>query len=123
MDEGIELIYRELNITKKNDGESSHSAAGTHRRLGVILRGAGRYKESRQEFQQALEIFASINTRKSKDVALVLNGIGQLEALQSNFAEAIKLFEEALDISSEVSPDLAKDIENRLKAAREGKSM
>jgi nephrocystin-3 len=123
LDEGIDLIYRELNITKTHDGESSHSAAGTHRRLGVTLRRAGRYKESRLEFQKALEIFESINTRKSKDVARVLNGVGQLEALQSNFAEAVNLFAESLEISREVFPDAVEDIEKRLKAAREGKAI
>jgi nephrocystin-3 len=124
LDEGIELINRELAISKKNDGEEYYSnAARTRRRLGVILRDAGRYKESREEFQQALQIFESINTRKSKDVARVLNGMGQLEVLQSNFAEAIQLFEEALEISREVSPDNVEDIDKRLAVAREGKAI
>ena len=123
LDEGIDLLYRELNITKKHDGENSDGAAGTHRRLGVILRGAGKYKESRQEFQKALGIFESIHNRKSDEVAGVLNGLGQLEALEGNFAEAQKMFAEALEIRREVSPDNVEDIENRLNAAREGKSI
>jgi tetratricopeptide (TPR) repeat protein len=121
LDEGIDLIYRELHITEKHDGEKSHSAADTRRRLGVILRGAGRYKESRQEFLKALEIFDSIHKRRSDEVAGVLNGLGQLEALEGNFPEAQKLFSEALEIRREVSPDNLGDIENHLSAAIAGK--
>ena len=121
LDEGIDVMYRELNITKKYDGENSHSAGESHRQLGVVLRTAGRYKESRKEFQKALEIFESIHKRKSDEVAGVLNGLGQLEALKGDFSLAQKLFAEALEISREVSPDDVEDIENRLKAARDGK--
>jgi len=121
--EGIDLLYREINIIKKHDGDNSESAAGTHRRLGVILRGAGRYKESRLEFQKALEIFESIHKRKSDEVAGVLNGLGQLEALEGNFSLAKKLFAEALEIRREVSPDNVEDIEKRLAAAREGEAI
>jgi tetratricopeptide (TPR) repeat protein len=124
LDEGIELIKRELAIAKKNDGEEYFRvAASTHRQLGVILRNAQRYKESKEEFLHSLELFESINTRKSKDVARVLNGMGQLEALQSNFAEAVNLFAEALEISREVSPDNVEDIDKRLAVAREGKAI
>jgi hypothetical protein len=49
--------------------------------------------------------------------------MGQLEALQSNFAEAVNLFAEALKISREESPDNVEDIEKRLAAAREGKAI
>ena len=122
-DEVIDLLYRELSITTKHDGEKSHNAAGTHRRLGVILRGAGRYKESRQEFQKALQIFELIYQRKSDEVAGVLNGLGQLEALEGNFSKAQKMFAEALEIRRELSPDNVEDIENHLKAAREGKAI
>jgi hypothetical protein len=48
---------------------------------------------------------------------------GNLQALQSNFAEAVKMFAEALEISRAVSPDNVEDIENRLNAAREGKAI
>ena len=122
LDEGIALIKRELAIAKNNDGEKYFRvAAGTHRQLGVILRNAQRYKESKEEFMHSLEIFESINSRKSEEVARVLNGLGQLEALEGNFAEAEKMFAEALEIRREVSPDNVEDIENRLAAAIEGK--
>jgi len=88
-----------------------------------VLRTAGRYKESRKEFQKALEIFESIHKRKSDEVAGVLTGIGKLEALEGNFSKAQKMFAEALDISREVSPDDVEDIEKRLAAAREGKAL
>jgi nephrocystin-3 len=63
--EAIDLLYCELGITNMHDGEKSYSAAETHRRLGVILKYAERHKESKGEFQQALEIFELINTRNS----------------------------------------------------------
>ena len=64
-----------------------------------------------------------IYKRKSDEVAGVLNGLGQLEALEGNFSLAQKLFAEALEIRREVSPDNVEDIENRLIAAREGKAI
>ena len=67
--------------------------------------------------------FESIHKRKSDEVAGVLNGLGQLEALEGNFSKAQKMFAEALEIRREVSPDNVEDIEKRLAAAREGKSI
>jgi nephrocystin-3 len=122
-DRAVPLIRNVLTIVKKNDGEKSKSAAEKYRQLGVTLRRASRYKESSDAFQVALEIFESINTRKSAEVALVLNGMGQLEAIQGNFLEAEKLLAEALGISRESSPDIVEEIEKHLAGARTGKSI
>ena len=43
--------------------------------------------------------------------------------MEGNFAEAQKMFAEALEIRREISPDNVEDIENRLNAAREGKAV
>jgi tetratricopeptide (TPR) repeat protein len=128
MDEALQYIFRALvhfrSIFEIQWGEKDPYFIGVIRlRLGEIYLKISRYEESKNEFQQALDIFESASSRTSVDVAKVINGMGQLEALQSNFAEAVNLFSEALEISREVSADNVEDIEKRLKAAREGKSI
>ena len=122
-EDAITLMRRILIIIKKQDGEKSKSAGEQHRQLGVILRNAGRYKESKEEFINALNAFELAEPKDSINFKRALIGIGQLNAMQSNFAEAEKFFAEALEISREVSPYDVEDIEKRLAAAREGKAI
>ena len=122
--EGAERLQRRaLAITQKQMGEKSKNAAEEHRRLGVVLRSAIRFEESSEEFQTALNVFELLETRKSLGFKNSLLGMGKLKALQNNFPEAKKLFTEALEISRELFQDDAEDIENHLKAAREGKAI
>ena len=126
VDEGLQNILRSLEyfraIFEMQWGEKNPHFIGVIRyRLGEIYKNASRYKESREEFQLALEIFESKHTRNSTEVAEVLTGMGKVEALQGDFVQAQKFFAEALEINLEVSPDNVEDIENRLNAAREGK--
>jgi tetratricopeptide (TPR) repeat protein len=122
-EDAITLMRRILIIIKKQDGEKSKSAGEKHRQLGVILRNTGRYKESKEEFINALNAFELAESKDSINFQNALIGIGQLNAMQSNFAEAEKLFAEALEISRKVSPDDLEDIENRLAAAKEGRTL
>jgi nephrocystin-3 len=120
-DEAVQLLTRELRITQGAEGADSDSAARTSQRLGVILRDAGKLEEAQPPLEAALHTFESIEGRQSDPVAGVLNALGQLAALQRNFALAIEHFTEALAIRRAASPENLEGsslLEARLEAAR-----
>ena len=85
-------------LTISGELEDWYAVATFHNNLGDALRELGEFKQAEQAFQQALDLAQSLHHTSLRNS--VLEGKARLHVLRGEYAQAISLAQEAVDLSS-----------------------
>lgn len=89
------LLLQALDETTKKN-----RLGDTHERLGAVYAALGRFQEAEQQYQQALQLKEESLGHKHRELASILNNIGDLQYLLQKTEETESYYRRALEINT-----------------------
>lgn len=106
IEQAIEFAMKCLVIKTKEIGKDSYEAAKDHQRLAWLYFEVADYESSKNNLQNAIQIFKKCQGEESPDVACAIHNLATLYHVQKQFAPAEKMYKQSLDIKMKVfGPD------------------